>query len=151
MIDIRNAFVFGCNLVGICKEGQNSGLICSWAMQINPDEILLAIGHQSHTGKLIRVGDYIGITVLNTSQKQLCLEFGMKSSRDLDKFTGIDYEVKFDTAILLKQGCKFIVGRVLAVVEIDTRQYADVFHCKIVEFHEPAHGEPLLLDHVMYG
>ena len=146
--DLRNAVPCGCLLVAHEKDGKRYGMCCSWAMQVNVNELLLAIGGQSATGRALEVGDRVGVTVLAKDQVTVALGFGMKSSADADKFEGLDGVLVDGAALTLAGGVRRMVGELLGKQSIDTEGYTTLHHVKLLEVHEDG-GEPLLLDDVL--
>lgn len=65
------AFDHGVNIITLEKNHQKMAMTCAWAMQVDYDKILCLLGSQSVTGNTIKKGDYIGISVLGISQKEI--------------------------------------------------------------------------------
>ena len=93
-------FVMGCNVIALRKNDTNYGMVCAWAQMIGYDKIMMLIGSQSDTGKVLEVGDIVGVSALSTSQQKISNFIGSKHSTKVDKFKDIDIIYK-DSAILI--------------------------------------------------
>lgn len=79
-------FNCGANVVTFKNNEDKYGMCCAWAMQSDYDKIMLLIGSQSETGKVLREGDYIGVSVLSSNQSNIALLFGNYHSSSKNKF-----------------------------------------------------------------
>ena len=93
-------FVMGCNVIALKKNGINYGMVCAWAQMIGYDKIMMLIGSQSDTGKVLKVGDIVGVSALNSNQEKISNYIGSKHSTKVDKFKDFDITYK-DSAILI--------------------------------------------------
>lgn len=86
------AFNSGCNVIAFAKEGKKYGMVCAWAMHTDYDRVVLLIGSQSVTGKIINVGDFVGLSALAEGQEDVAHKLGENHSDVGDKFAGIEIE-----------------------------------------------------------
>ena len=115
-------------------EGQRGGLAVAWATQVGTDRILICVGKQSATRKLILKSKAFGFNVLTGEQIDVAPAFGKRSSSDVDKFEGIGYHTA-ETGSPLLDKCaatldckveavhddgtsKLIVGRIVAAERV---------------------------------
>lgn len=86
------AFNSGCNVIAFNKDGKKFGMVCAWAMHVDYDRVVLLIGSQSVTGKLIKVGDFVGLSALAEGQEDIAHKLGENHSDNGNKFAGIECE-----------------------------------------------------------
>jgi flavin reductase (DIM6/NTAB) family NADH-FMN oxidoreductase RutF len=120
----------GVNIVCAEHDGQRGGLAVAWATQIATDRVLICVGQQSATRELILASEAFGLSVLGANQVEVARAFGRRSSRNVDKFEGLDYHTS-ETGSPLLDDCaialdcrvetvfergsqRLIVGRVVA-------------------------------------
>ena len=94
------AFDHGINIITLEKNHQKMAMTCAWAMQVDYDKILCLLGSQSVTGNTIKKGDYIGISVLGISQKEIAEAIGDCHSNEVDKFATYHFENYLDVMVL---------------------------------------------------
>ena len=95
-----HSFLMGANVVAFQKNNKKYGMTCAWAMQVDYDKIMMLLGSQSVTGKMISKNDIIGVSALSESQEKIANNFGDGHSNERDKFINIDYALD-DGAILI--------------------------------------------------
>ena len=93
-------FVMGCNIVALSKNGKDYGMTCAWAQMIGYDKIMMLIGSQSDTGKVLAVGDIVGVSALDKDQEKISNFIGSRHSTKVDKFKDIEITRK-GSAILI--------------------------------------------------
>ena len=93
-------FVMGSNVIAFKKNGINYAMTCAWAQMIGYDKIMMLIGSQSDTGKVLKQGDVVGVSALSSDQNKISNFIGSKHSTKVDKFKDIDYTL-VDNAILI--------------------------------------------------
>ena len=94
-------FVMGCNVIAFEKGSTKYVMTCAWAQMIGFDKIMMLIGSQSDTGKVLEAGDIVGVSALSSDQEDISNFIGSRHSTKIDKFKNIT--CKFDgTAILIK-------------------------------------------------
>ncbi len=81
----------GVNIVCAQYEGKKGGLAVAWATQIDTDYILICVGSQSYTRKLILNSKAFGLSVLAKEQTGVAKIFGSRTSRKTDKFKEISF------------------------------------------------------------
>ncbi len=111
------AFNYGANAVCLFKNNHKYGMICSWAMQVDYDKILLLLGSQSVTGQVIEKGDIIGVSALSSGQEKVVEKLGDGHSDLIDKFKDLDYYIE-QNAILIKNASVNMVVEVLDVLHL---------------------------------
>ena len=83
----------------------------------------------------IEKGDIIGVSVLNKNQVDVASTLGDKHSDEVDKFEGLDYEVK-DTAILINNASRKMVCKVIDVLHLEGIEVDNLLYLNIVSTEE---------------
>jgi flavin reductase (DIM6/NTAB) family NADH-FMN oxidoreductase RutF len=81
----------GVNIVCANHKGKKAGLAVAWATQIDTDYILICVGSQSATRKLILDSRAFGLSVLMKGQEDIARVFGRQSSLKANKFEKISH------------------------------------------------------------
>lgn len=76
----------GVNVVTAAHDGKRAGLAVAWATQVATDHVLVCVGPQSSTRRLILDSGAFGLSGLATGQLDVARLFGMESSGTVDKF-----------------------------------------------------------------
>ncbi len=147
MADAKSPLVFGCYLV-IVRDGKKThSMVCSWATQVSDRYLLLCIGPQSETGKLLTVGRRFSVNVLLREQKPLALLAGTKHSSAVDKLAGVPLASDGDVA-LLSRAKKTMVCRVDRLLDVSPLGDVTGVVAEIVAPAQEQEGDALLLDEV---
>ena len=94
----------GVNVVCAQCEDRRGGLAVAWATQTAVDRVLICVGQQSWTRELILTSGAFGLSLLADDQLDVARCFGTQSSRDVDKFEGLDWHTG-DTGSPLLDDC----------------------------------------------
>ena len=125
-------------LNGVCIIGSGyndkvNGMTAAWVSQVSFDPVLVmvAVGKERHTHKMIEKSGIFSISVLDENQIDLAKHFGFKSGKNIDKFADIAYETHSTTCPVLK----------------DCLAYLD---CKVVGSYQ-AGGHTLFIAEILSG
>ena len=131
----KNPFIMGCNVLAVRKNGKNYGMTCAWAQMIGFEKIMMLVGEQSDTGKVLEPGDFVGVSALAKGQEDISTFIGSHHSRKVDKFKDIKHTL-IDSAILI-DGAKTrsicVVQEILHLdgIEDDNFVILDIFKCDV--------------------
>lgn len=123
------------NIVALEKNEIKYGMCVAWATQIDSDKLIVGIGSQSVTGKVIEVGDIIGFSSLGINQKNVALQLGKDHSDTTDKFVNIDYEID-DGAILIKESRTMIKCKVIDILHLKGNENAYTLYLQYIDAKE---------------
>ena len=123
---------YGVYIISSWDEGRPVGCTANSAMQItsDPATIAISINHSNYTNQCIEKSGKFAISILGEhSEPSLIGKFGFFSSREVDKFEGIDYALKGYMPVVT-DACAYIVCEVINKMETDTHT---VFLGKVVD------------------
>lgn len=126
-----HAFKMGVNVVSFIKNNKMYGMSCAWASQVGYEEIILTIGSQSVTGKVLEIGDVIGVSALNSEQEHIAMQFGTSHSDTSDKFKGIDFVID-GSAILINNASRMMKVEVIDIMHLKGIEEDNVVYCKVL-------------------
>ena len=101
---------------------RNVGCIANSIMQVtsNPSVIAVSINHDNYTNKVIKENNKFGVSILKeTTDAKIIGTFGYKSSKDNDKFDGINFK-EISEIPVLENTCGYMVCKVIDTMETST-------------------------------
>ena len=101
---------------------RNVGCIANSIMQVtsNPSVIAVSINHDNYTNKVIKENNKFGVSILKeTTDVKIIGTFGYKSSKDTDKFDGINFK-EISEIPVLENTCGYMVCKVIDTMETST-------------------------------
>ena len=113
---------YGVYVVTSRDKDKNVGCIANSIMQVtsNPSVIAVSINHDNYTNKVIKENNKFGVSILKeTTDAKIIGTFGYKSSRDNDKFDGINYK-EISEIPVLENTCGYMVCKVIDTMETST-------------------------------
>lgn len=113
---------YGVYLISTLDSDRPTGCIANSAMQITvePATIALSLNHNNYTNTCIEKSGVFALSILGEhSAPNLITTFGFQSGRDVNKFDGIDYQLKSGLPII-NDCCSYIVCNVINKMETDT-------------------------------
>lgn len=126
---------YSVSVIALNKDNRKYGMTCAWFMPVDYDKLLCLLGAQSKTGHIIKKGDIIGVSVLNENQVDVANLLGDRHSDEVDKFEGVDYEIK-DTAILINKASRKMVCKVIDVLHLEGIEVDNLLYLNIVSTEE---------------
>ncbi len=123
------------NIIALGKNKIKYGMCVAWATQIDSDKLIVGIGSQSVTGKVIEVGDIIGFSSLGINQKNVALQLGKDHSDTTDKFANIAYEID-EGAILIKEARTTIKCKVIDILHLKGNENAYTLYLQYIDTKE---------------
>ena len=113
---------YGVYVVTSRDKDKNVGCIANSIMQVtsNPSVIAVSINHDNYTNKVIKENNKFGVSILKeTTDAKIIGTFGFKSSKDNDKFDGINFK-EISEIPVLENTCGYMVCKVIDTMETST-------------------------------
>ncbi len=129
------AFDHCVSVIAYQKDGRKYGMTCAWAMQVDYDKLVCLIGSQSDTGRQIKEGQEIGVSVLAKHQKAIAEHFGEEHSSSFDKFEGVTYTEK-ESALLIPKSARAMVCQVIEVLHLKGIEEDQLVYVSVKESQE---------------
>ena len=126
---------YSVSVIALKKNERKYGMTCAWFMPADYDKMLCLLGTQSVTGHNIKKGDIIGMSILSSDQADVANKMGDKHSNEVDKFTGLDYEIK-DSAILINNASRKMVCKVIDVLHLEGIEVDNLIYLNILNTEE---------------
>ena len=111
------AFRSGCNVLALTKNNKKYGMVCAWATMIDYDKVAMLVGGQSVTGKVLEIGDIVGVSALADGQKDIAFKLGENHSDVGNKFEGIEL-INDESALLVKNAKCLMTCKVLKIEKL---------------------------------
>ena len=126
---------YSVSVIAYKKNNINYGMTCSWFMPADYDKLLCLLGTQSVTGHNIQKGDIIGVSILGVDQANIANQLGDNHSNEIDKFLGVDYEIK-ESAILINNASRKMVCKVIDVLHLEGIEVDNLIYSNILSTEE---------------
>ena len=113
---------YGVYVVTSREKDRNVGCVANSIMQVtsNPSVIAVSINHDNYTNKVIKENNKFGVSILKeTTDAKIIGTFGYKSSKDIDKFDGINFK-EISEIPVLENTCGYMVCKVIDTMETST-------------------------------
>ena len=113
---------YGVYIVTSMDGGRPVGCTANSIMQITstPATVAISINHDNYTnGCIEKTGKFAFSIMAENSDAKLIGNFGFRSSKDVDKFDGIDYEMAQGMPVV-KGTCGYVVCKVINKMETQT-------------------------------
>lgn len=113
---------YGVYVISTLDGDRHTGCTANSAMQItsSPASIAVSINHDNYTNSCIKKTGKFAISILSEdSDPGIIGTFGFQSGREVNKFSGVKYQVKEGIAVL-DDSCGYIVCKVTGTLETST-------------------------------
>ena len=123
---------YGVYVVTSRDKDKNVGCIANSIMQVtsNPSVIAVSINHDNYTNKVIKENNKFGVSILKeTTDAKIIGTFGFKSSKNNDKFDGINFK-EISEIPVLEDTCGYMICKVIDMIETSTHT---VFLGEVIE------------------
>ncbi len=133
---------YGVYVTTSTDNGKPVGCITNSNTQItsSPATVSVSVNHDNYTAECIEKSGLFGFTVLAVdSDPEIIGKFGFFSSKDTDKFSGFEYDVKEGVPVVA-DGCAYAVCRVIDKMETSTHT---VFLGEVIDADTLKNSEPM--------
>ncbi len=134
---------YGLYIVSTKDKENLAGCVVNAIMQITSAEPIIAISlnKNNYTNELISQTKKVAINILSKSiDLQVIQTFGFNSSKDVNKYANLDYELVNDLPILTKGINSYIIGDVIDKISVATH---DIFLVKVIDSQKVNEEESL--------
>lgn len=120
-----------CGLFVVSSE--NSGCVINTLTQVNSKDqlVIVSINKDNYTNEGIKKCNKFAVSILSVdATMDMISEFGFKSSKDVDKFKNVSYEVVDNIKVLTENVIGYIICEVKKIVDCATH---DLFVAKVID------------------
>jgi len=111
---------YGVYIVSSIDENRPVGCVANSIMQLTQDCIAISLNHQNYTNKIIKKTKKLAVSILCCDvEENLIPVFGFTTSKEVDKFNNIDYEI-INNLPIIKQANSYITLEVVQEIELET-------------------------------
>ena len=130
-IDILKDITYGMYIVSTNHNNIYSGCVVNTVTQITSTNPILSvsINKNNYTNEILKKSKKIAISILSEkTSKDIIIKFGYNSSKDINKFENINFELINNIPIVLENICGYIYGDVINIIDSETH---DIFLIRI--------------------
>lgn len=121
----------GVNVVGVLKEKKAFMMTCAWMTQVGYDQLICLICEQSQTGKILKIGDMIGVSSLTKDQKEIASFIGENHSLEVNKYD--DYVTNENNALLIKDARVNMICQVVKIIHLEGIEEDNLVYLKVLK------------------
>lgn len=121
----------GVNVVGVLKEKKAFMMTCAWMTQVGYDQLICLIGEQSQTGKILKIGDMIGVSSLTKDQKEIASFIGENHSLEVNKCN--DCVTNENSALLIKDARVNMICQVVKIIHLEGIEEDNLVYLKVLK------------------
>lgn len=125
------------------KDNKNVGCVINTLTQITSSNpiISISLNKDNYTNKAIKENKTFAVSIIsNDTPKEIIGTFGYHSSKDIDKFKDIKYEIKNDTPIIQDNMSGYIIAETINIIDCNTH---DLFIAKVLDTNKLSNLEPM--------
>lgn len=125
------------------NENKNIGCVINTLTQITSIDpiITISLNKDNYTNKALKQNKIFAVSILSTTTpKEVIGTFGYHSSKDINKFADINYELENDIPIIKENICGYIIAEYLDSIDCNTH---DLIIAKVIETKKENDIEPM--------
>lgn len=125
------------------NEKKNIGCVINTLTQITSTDpiIAISINKDNNTNSALKWNHTFAVSILSVdTPKEVIATFGYHSSRDLDKFEQIEYEMIDNIPIIKENSCGYIIAEYIQSIDCNTH---DVIIAKVLDTKKTLDIEPM--------
>lgn len=141
--EIFKSISYGMYFVSSKINEKLSGCVINTFCQINSKGPLISISlnKDNYTNKVIKENNKFSISVIsNTTKKEVIAKFGYQSSKDINKFNDINYEIIDNLPVVLENVCGYFICEVVNIIDCNTH---DIFIAKVTSSKKTNDNVPM--------
>lgn len=120
---------YGVYIVSSMDESRPVGCVANSIMQLTYDCVAVSLNHQNYTNGIVKKTKKLAVSILcNEVEENLIPVFGFTTSKEIDKFKNVDYEI-IENLPIIKQANSYLILEVVQEIELETHT---LFIAKII-------------------
>ena len=125
------------------KNNKNVGCVINTLTQITSNEpiISISLNKDNYTNSAIKDNKIFAISILSIdTKKEIIGTFGYHSSKDIDKFSNINYEITNNIPIIKDNTTGYLIVELINIIDCNTH---DIFIAKVLDTKKISNIEPM--------
>ena len=125
------------------KNDKNVGCIINTLTQITSNKpiISISLNKDNYTNSAIKDNKLFAISILSIdTKKELIGTFGYHSSKDIDKFKDINYEITNNIPVIKENITGYLIVELINIIDCNTH---DIFIAKVLDTKKISNQEPM--------
>lgn len=140
---VFNDISYGMYTVTTNYNDKNVGCFINTLTQITSENpiVSISLNKENYTNEAIKNTKRFTVSILSIdTNKDVISKFGYFSSKDIDKFDGINYETVSNLPVVLDNICSYIICEVINIIDAETH---DIFLARVIETKKISDKEPM--------
>lgn len=140
---VFNDISYGMYVVTTNYKDKKVGCFINTLTQITSNNpiISVSLNKDNYTNEAIRNTKKFAVSILSIdTNKDVISKFGYFSSRDIDKFENIRYEIVNNLPVVIDNICSYIICEVIDVIDAETH---DIFLARVIDTKKISDKEPM--------
>ena len=124
---------YGMYFISSIIDNKKVGCVINTLCQITSNNpiISISLNKDNCTSDVIKEKRMFAVSIMSVdTKKDVIGRFGYYSSRDIDKFEGINYEMISDIPVVLEDVCGYLICEVIDIVDCDSH---DIIVARVIE------------------
>lgn len=125
------------------KENKNVGCVINTLTQITSTDpiITISLNKDNYTNQAIKETKNFAISILSIdTPKEIIGTFGYHSSKSINKFANLNYDLNNDIPIINEKICGYIIAECINIIDCNTH---DIFIAKVLDTNKITDLEPM--------
>lgn len=125
------------------KNDKNVGCIINTLTQITSNKpiISISLNKDNYTNSAIKDNKLFAISILSIdTKKELIGTFGYHSSKDIDKFKDINYDITNNIPVIKENITGYLIVELINIIDCNTH---DIFIAKVLDTKKISNQEPM--------
>lgn len=134
---------YGMYVISTKVNEKNVGCFVNTVTQITAENpiISVSINKLNYTDEALKINNKFAVSILSEeTDANVISKFGFYSSRDIDKFDGIEHEIIDNIPVVKNNICGYMICEVIKVVECETH---DVFFARVLDAKKENDLDPM--------
>lgn len=140
---VFNDISYGMYVVTTNYKDKKVGCFINTLTQITSNNpiISISLNKDNYTNEAIKNTKRFAVSILSIdTNKDVISKFGYFSSKNIDKFDGIKYEIVNNLPVVIDNICSYIICEVIDVIDAETH---DIFLARVIETKNISDKEPM--------
>ena len=134
---------YGMYVISTMANDRKVGCFVNTVTQITAENpiISVSVNKSNYTDEALKQNKKFAVSILSEKTDALVIsKFGFYSSRDIDKFEGIEHEIIENVPVVKNNICGYMICEVINVVECETH---DVFFARVLDAKKENEYKPM--------